>query len=223
MVHRVRAGCHPRIIAALKEQAGKLTLTSRAFRNSQLGLFEKELCELSGYEMVLPMNSGAEAVETALKAARKWGYQVKGVPDDQAEIIVCKGNFHGRTITIVSFSADEQYRDNFGPLTPGFKLVDFGDVGALEAAISPNTVAFMVEPIQGEGGVLIPPDGYLKAAADLCRQHNCLFVTDEIQSGLGRTGKLFAHQHIIRFAPPLIISKHEIDWAMERIPQALDG
>jgi len=187
--------CHPRIVRALQEQANQVTLTSRAFRNSQLGLFEKELCELTGYEMVLPMNSGAEAVETALKAARKWGYQVKGVPAGQAEIIVCNGNFHGRTITIVGFSSEEQYRENFGPFTPGFKLVDFGDLEALQAAITPNTVAFMVEPIQGEGGVLIPPDGYLKAAADLCRERNVLFLTDEIQSGLGRAGALFAHQH----------------------------
>ena len=187
--------CHPRIIAALKEQADKVTLTSRAFRNSQLGLFQKELCELTGYEMVLPMNSGAEAVETALKAARKWGYQVKQVPADAAEIIVCKGNFHGRTITIVGFSAEPQYRQNFGPFTPGFPLIEYGDLGALEAAITPNTVAFMVEPIQGEGGVNIPPEGYLRGAADLCRQHGMLLIADEIQTGLGRTGQLFASQH----------------------------
>jgi len=187
--------CHPRIVRALKEQAEKLTLTSRAFRNAQLGLFEKEICELTGYEMVLPMNSGAEAVETALKAARKWGYQVKKVPDGQAEIIVCSGNFHGRTITIVGFSSEEQYKTDFGPFAPGFRRVDFGDVEAFEAAITPNTVAFMVEPIQGEGGVVIPPDGYLKKVADLCREHNILFIADEIQSGLGRAGRLFAHQY----------------------------
>ncbi len=187
--------CHPRIVQALKTQADQVTLTSRAFRNSQLGLFEKEICELTGYEMVLPMNSGAEAVETALKAARKWGYQVKGVPDGQAEIIVCNGNFHGRTITIVGFSSEPQYRQGFGPFTPGFKRIDFGDIDAFEAAITANTIAFLVEPIQGEGGVLIPPDGYLKAAYDLCKKHNMLFIADEIQAGLGRAGKLFAHQY----------------------------
>jgi len=187
--------CHPRIVRALREQAGRVTLTSRAFRNSQLGLFEKELCELTGYEMVLPMNSGAEAVETALKAARKWGYQVKGVPAGQAEIIACHGNFHGRTITVVGFSSEPRYKEDFGPFTPGFKLVKLGNLEALRAAITPNTVAFLVEPIQGEGGVLIPPDGYLKAAADLCRERNVLLITDEIQSGLGRAGKLFAHQY----------------------------
>ena len=187
--------CHPRIIAALKEQADKLTLTSRAFRNAQLGLFQKELCELTGYEMVLPMNSGAEAVETALKAARKWGYQVKQVPDNTAEIIVCKGNFHGRTITIVGFSSEAQYKQSFGPFTPGFPLIEYGDLKALEAAITPNTVAFLVEPIQGEGGVNVPPEGYLSGAADLCRQHGILLIADEIQTGLGRTGRLFASQH----------------------------
>jgi ornithine--oxo-acid transaminase len=187
--------CHPRIIAALGEQASKVTLTSRAFRNSQLGLFEKELCELTGYDMVLPMNSGAEAVETAIKAARKWGYQVKGIPDGQAEIIACHGNFHGRTISIISFSSAERYRDGFGPFTPGFSLVEFGDAEAAAAAINPNTVAFLVEPIQGEGGVIVPPDGYLRAMADLCQQHQILFMVDEIQSGLGRAGKLFAYQY----------------------------
>lgn len=199
--------CHPRIVQALKDQADKVTLTSRAFRNSQLGLFEKEICELTGYEMVLPMNSGAEGVETALKAARKWGYQVKGVPEGQAEIIVCNGNFHGRTISIVGFSSEEQYRDGFGPFTPGFKLVDFGDADAFKAAITSNTVAFMVEPIQGEGGVLIPPDGYLKACYDLCRAHNILFIADEIQCGLGRAGRLFAHHHDGFQADMVIIGK----------------
>jgi len=199
--------CHPRIIRALKEQADKVTLGSRAFRSPQLGLFEKELCELTGYEMVLPMNTGAEAVETALKAARKWGYQIKGVPADQAEIIVCNGNFHGRTITIVGFSSVEQYRKDFGPLTPGFKLVDFGDIEALRAAVTPNTVAFLVEPIQGEGGVMIPPDGYLKAVADLCREQDVLFIADEIQTGLGRTGRLFACQHEDVRADVVIVGK----------------
>ncbi len=199
--------CHPRIVRALKDQADKVTLTSRAFRNSQLGLFEQELCELTGYEMVLPMNSGAEGVETALKAARKWGYQVKGIPQDRAEIVVCNGNFHGRTISIVGFSSEAQYRDGFGPFTPGFKLVDFGDADAFKAAITPNTVALMIEPIQGEGGVLIPPDGYLKACYDLCREHNILFVADEIQCGLGRAGRLFAHHHDGFQADMVIVGK----------------
>ena len=199
--------CHPRIIRALKEQADNVTLTSRAFRNSQLGLFEKELCELTGYEMALPMNTGAEAVETALKVARKWGYQTKGVPANQAEIIACNGNFHGRTITIVSFSSAEQYRRDYGPFTPGFRLVDFGDIEALRAAVTPNTVALIVEPIQGEGGVVIPPDGYLKAVADLCREREVLFMADEIQTGLGRTGRLFAHQHEDVRADVVIIGK----------------
>jgi len=183
---------HPRILKAMVEQAAKLPLTSRAFRNSQLPLLAKELCELTGYEMVLPMNSGAEAVETGLKAARKWGYKVKGVPDDQAEIITCAGNFHGRTITIVGFSTEAQYQDGFGPFTPGFVSVPYGDADALEAAITPNTVAFLVEPIQGEGGVIIPPEGYLKQAREICTRHNVLLITDEIQTGLGRTGRLFA-------------------------------
>lgn len=199
--------CHPRIIRALKEQADNVTLTSRAFRNSQLGLFEKELCELTGYEMALPMNTGAEAVETALKVARKWGYQTKGVPANQAEIIACNGNFHGRTITIVSFSSAEKCRRDYGPFTPGFRLVDFGDIEALRAAVTPNTVALIVEPIQGEGGVVIPPDGYLKAVAGLCREREVLFMADEIQTGLGRTGQLFAHQHEDVRADVVIIGK----------------
>ncbi len=186
---------HPRILAALQEQAARLTLTSRAFYNDQLPLFYKELSELTGYERSLPMNSGAEAVETALKLARKWGYVVKGVPRYQAEIIVCAGNFHGRTITAVSFSTEPLYRQEFGPFTPGFVVVPFGDAEALERAITPNTVAFLVEPIQGEGGVIVPPAGYLRAAADICRKHRVLFIADEIQTGLGRTGKLFACQH----------------------------
>ena len=183
---------HSRIIRALIEQAQRVTLTSRAFRNDQLGPFLKELCELLGYEMALPMNTGAEAVETAIKTARKWGYRVKGVPRDQAEIIVCEGNFHGRTTTIISFSTVPQYREDFGPYTPGFVIIPYGDAEALERAITPNTVAFLVEPIQGEGGVRVPPPGYLARAAEICRRHNVLFIADEIQTGLGRTGKLLA-------------------------------
>ncbi len=183
---------HPKILDAMIEQAKRLPLTSRAFRNDQLPLFEKQLCELTGYEKMLPMNSGAEAVETALKMARKWGYKVKGVTEDAAEIIVCTGNFQGRTTTIISFSDEPQYKDGFGPFTPGFVMIPYGDAAALEKAITPNTVAFFVEPIQGEGGVIVPPDGYLKRARELCTQHNVLLVADEIQSGLGRSGKLFA-------------------------------
>ena len=187
--------CHPRIINALKNQADKVTLTSRAFRNDQLPLLYKELCELTGYEMVLPMNSGAEAVETALKAARKWGYKIKGVEDDSAEIITCTNNFAGRTISIVSFSTEEQYKDGFGPFTPGFKIIPYGNVDKLEEAITKNTVAFLVEPIQGEGGVVVPPDGFLKKAHDICKKNNVLLIADEIQSGLGRSGKLFAFEY----------------------------
>ena len=187
--------CHPAIRQAAIEQMGRVTLTSRAFRNDQMGPFLKELSEFSGYEMALLMNSGAEAVETAIKAARKWGYQDKGVPDNQAEIIVCEGNFHGRTTTIVGFSSEAQYKKDFGPFTPGFITIPFGDLEALETAITLNTVAFLFEPIQGEGGVTIPPEGYLSAAADICARHNVLMVADEIQTGLGRTGALFACQH----------------------------
>ena len=187
--------CHPRIAQKMTEQAQRLALTSRAFRNDQLPLLAKELCELLGYEMMLPMNSGAEAVETAIKAARKWGYTVKGVADDQAEIITCTGNFHGRTITIITFSPAEQYRDGFGPFTPGFKLIPYGDADALERAITPNTVAFLFEPVQGEGGVIVPPEGYLKQVRGICTKHNVLMIADEIQSGLGRTGKLLACEH----------------------------
>jgi ornithine--oxo-acid transaminase len=187
--------CHPRILAAMVEQAGKLTLTSRAFRNDQLGLFYKELCELTSSHKVLPMNSGAEAVETVIKSVRKWGYRIKGVPPSQAEIIVCANNFHGRTITIVGFSTDEHSRADFGPFTPGFKIIPFGDAKALEEAITPNTVAFLVEPIQGEAGVIIPPVGYLKKVRELCTRHNVVLILDEIQTGLGRTGKLLAEQH----------------------------
>jgi len=186
--------CHPAILQAMLDQARRVTLTSRAFRNDQLPLLYKELHDLTGMEMSLPMNSGAEAVETALKAARKWGYTVKGIPAGKAEIIACRNNFHGRTIAIISFSTEAQYTDNFGPLTPGFVVVPYGDAAALEAAITPNTAAFLVEPIQGEAGIILPPAGYLKKAEALCRKHNVLFIADEIQSGLGRTGKLFAHQ-----------------------------
>jgi ornithine--oxo-acid transaminase len=187
--------CHPRLVSVMKKQAEQLTLTSRAFRNDQLPLLARELCELTGYDMVLPMNSGAEAVETAIKAARKWGYEVKGVEADSAEIIVCDGNFHGRTITIITFSPEEQYKNGFGPLTPGFKMIPYGNAYALEKAITSNTVAFLVEPIQGEGGVVVPPAGYLKKTKEICDHHNILFIADEIQSGLGRTGKMFACEH----------------------------
>jgi ornithine--oxo-acid transaminase len=187
--------CHPKILEAMVEQAGRLTLTSRAFRNDQLAPFYKELCALTGSHKALPMNSGAEAVESALKVARKWGYEVKGVPDGQAEIIVAADNFHGRTVAIVGFSTDPQSRGGFGPFAPGFKVVPYGDAKALEAAIGPNTVAFLVEPIQGEAGVIIPPAGYLKRARELCTQHNVILILDEIQTGLGRTGKLLAEEH----------------------------
>lgn len=187
--------CHPRLVKVLQEQSARLALTSRAFRNDQLPYLAKELCEMSGYEMMLPMNSGAEAVETAIKASRKWGYKVKGVDNNNAEIIVCDGNFHGRTTTIISFSSENQYKDGFGPLTPGFKIIPYGDADALKNAINKNTVAFLVEPIQGESGVVVPPKGFLREAADLCRQNNVLLIVDEIQSGLGRTGVLFAYEH----------------------------
>jgi ornithine--oxo-acid transaminase len=187
--------CHPRILETLIVQAHKVTLTSRAFRNDQLPLLYRDLHELTGFDMALPMNSGAEAVETAVKAARKWGYKVKGIPDGQAEIIVCANNFHGRTVTVVSFSTDEQYRDGFAPFTPGFKVIPYGDSRALREAVTPNTCAFLVEPIQGEAGIIIPPAGYLREAAAICREHRVLLMCDEIQSGLGRTGELFAYQH----------------------------
>lgn len=187
--------CHPKIMQALVDQAAKLALTSRAFRNEQLGHFYEELCELTHSHMALPMNSGAEAVETMIKAVRKWGYKIKGVPRDKAEIIVCENNFHGRTITLVGFSSEGSYRNGFGPFTPGFKIVPFGNVEALKKAITPNTVGFLVEPIQGEGGVVIPPAGYLKQARELCDRHNIVLMLDEIQTGLGRTGKLLAGEH----------------------------
>jgi len=186
---------HPRIRKAMIEQSEKVTLTSRAFRSDQLGYLYKEMSELSGYRRMLPMNSGAEAVETAIKLSRKWGYTVKGIPKDQAEILVFTGNFHGRTTTIISFSEEDQYRDGFGPLTPGFKMLPYGDLGAIERAMSPNVAAVLVEPIQGESGIHIPPAGYLKGIEALCKKNNVLFVCDEIQSGLGRTGKMFCFQH----------------------------
>ena len=187
--------CHPRILAAMVEQASRLTLTSRAFRNDQLAPFYRELCALTGSHKALPMNSGAEAVESAIKVARKWGYEVKGVAKGAAEIIVCEGNFHGRTVAVVGFSTDPASREGFGPFAPGFKVVPFGDADALEAAITPNTVAFLVEPIQGEAGVIVPPAGYLKRARELCTRHGVLLILDEIQTGLGRTGKLLAEEH----------------------------
>lgn len=187
--------CHPKILAAMISQAQRLTLTSRAFRNDQLALFYQDIATLTGSHKVLPMNSGAEAVETALKACRKWGYEVRGIPEDQAEIIVCADNFHGRTLSIVSFSTDPDARRSFGPFTPGFRVVPFGDIAALEAAITENTVAFLVEPIQGEAGVIIPPAGYFPAVRDLCTRRGITLILDEIQTGLGRTGKLLAEEH----------------------------
>jgi ornithine--oxo-acid transaminase len=186
--------CHPRLLRVFRRQAARVTLTSRAFRNDQLPHFTRELTELTGFARALPMNTGAEAVETAVKAARKWGYKVKGIPADRAEIVVCADNFHGRTTTIVGFSTEPQYRDGFGPFTPGFKVVPFGDAAALAAAITPDTCAFLVEPIQGEAGIVMPPRGFLKQAEEICRANNVLLIVDEIQSGLGRTGKMFAHE-----------------------------
>lgn len=187
--------CHPKIAAAMHEQIDRLTLTSRAFRNDQLGLFYKELCELTHSHMVLPMNSGAEAVESCIKAVRKWGYQAKGVPEGMADIIVCANNFHGRTITIVGFSTEDQYREGYAPFTPGFTIIPFGDVAALEQAITPYTVGFMVEPIQGEAGIIVPPAGYLREVRRICTETDIVMMTDEIQTGLGRTGKLLAEEH----------------------------
>jgi ornithine--oxo-acid transaminase len=187
--------CHPRIVKCVQAQAKRLTLTSRAFRNDQWPLLAKELCDLTGFDMVLPMNSGAESVETAVKAARKWAYQKKGVPQDKAEIIACANNFHGRTVTILSFSTEPLYRNDFGPFTPGFKVIPYGDSEALKLAITPNTAAFLMEPIQAEAGILIPPPGYLKSAKEICAANNVLFIADEIQTGLGRTGKIFACDH----------------------------
>jgi ornithine--oxo-acid transaminase len=186
---------HPKILQALVDQASKVTLTSRAFRNDQLPLLYKQLSDMTGYEMSLPMNSGAEAVETALKIARKWAYEVKHVPANQAEIIVAEGNFHGRTISVISFSSEDSYKESFGPFTPGFITVPYGDAAAVERAITPNTAAIMIEPIQGEAGVLIPPAGYLRKIRELCDANQVLLIADEIQTGLGRTGKLFASHH----------------------------
>ncbi|MFW5946927.1 MAG: ornithine--oxo-acid transaminase [Gemmatimonadota bacterium] len=183
---------HPKIVQALIDQAKRLPLTSRAFHNDRMGPFLKRLCEVSGYEQALPMNTGAEAVETAIKAVRKWGYEVKGVPADRAEIIVFEGNFHGRTTTIISFSSEELYRKGFGPLTPGFKILPYGDLDAVRAAMSENTVGVMVEPIQGEAGVVVPPEGFMKGLRRLCDEHGAALMADEIQTGLGRTGRLFA-------------------------------
>ena len=187
--------CHPRLVKVMEEQMCRVALTSRAFRNDQLGPFCKEICELTGYARMLPMNTGAEAVETAVKAARKWGYTVKGIAEDQAEILVFDGNFHGRTTTIVSFSADEGYRAGFGPFTPGFRILPYGDLDAVKQAMNPNVCAVLVEPIQGEAGIVAPPEGFLAGLRELTTEHNCLLVCDEIQSGLGRTGRLFAAEH----------------------------
>ncbi|MEH7109403.1 MULTISPECIES: ornithine--oxo-acid transaminase [Bacillaceae] len=183
---------HPKIIQALKEQADKVTLTSRAFHNDQLGPWYEKICQLTNKEMALPMNTGAEAVETAFKAARRWGYDVKGIAEDQAEVIGCIGNFHGRTMTAVTLSSEEEYKRGFGPMLPGIKLIPYGDLEALKTAITPNTAAFLIEPIQGEAGIVIPPEGFMKAAYELCKANNVLFIADEIQAGLARTGKMFA-------------------------------
>ena len=199
--------CHPAIVKAAQEQAARLTLTSRAFHNDQMGPFLHQLCELAGFAKALPMNSGAEAVETAIKAIRKWGYKVKGIPDGKAEIIVSAANFHGRTTTIISFSTEEQYKDGFGPFTPGFKIIPFGDAAALEKAITPNTCAFLTEPLQGEAGVIVAPDGWLKKVREITRKHNVLWVDDEIQTGLGRTGRMFAWQWEDARPDALIVGK----------------
>ena len=187
--------CHPRLVKVLAEQASVLAIVSRAFYTDKLGAFLQKACEVTGYDKALPMNTGAEAVETAIKAARKWAYSVKGVTPEKAEIIACRGNFHGRTTTIVGMSSEPQYREGFGPFSPGFKIIPYGDAKALEAAITPNTAAFLVEPIQGENGICVPPKGYLKASAELCKKHNVLLICDEIQTGMGRTGRLLASDH----------------------------
>jgi ornithine--oxo-acid transaminase len=198
---------NPRLVKVLKEQAETLSIVSRAFYSSNLGAFLQRACELTGQDMALPMNTGAEAVETAVKAARKWGYEVKGIAADKAEIIACSGNFHGRTTTIISFTDEAEYQKNFGPLTPGFKIAPYGDADALEQMITENTAAFIVEPIQGEGGIVIPPAGYLKACQEICRKHNVLLIADEIQTGLGRTGRLLACQHEDVVPDGLILGK----------------
>jgi ornithine--oxo-acid transaminase len=186
---------HPRLVRLVREQVTRLSVVSRAFYSDKLGPFLERICTLTGQDMALPMNTGAEAVETAIKAARKWAYTVKGVASNKAEVIACSGNFHGRTIAIVTMSDEPQYQDGFGPFPDGFRIVEYGDIGALEAAINKNTAAFLVEPIQGEGGIILPPAGYLKAAEQLCRKHNILLLVDEIQTGLGRTGKMLASEH----------------------------
>jgi ornithine--oxo-acid transaminase len=198
---------HPKIVEAIKRQADELTLTSRAFYNNQLGVFSKQLCELTGMDKCLVMNSGAEAVETAIKMARKWAYKIKGVPRDKAEIIVCETNFHGRTTTIVGFSTDEQYKDGFGPFTPGFKVIPYGDSEALKKTINENTAAFLVEPVQGEGGVIVPGDSFLKRAREICSANRVLLMTDEIQTGLGRTGKMFCYEYDEITPDVLIVGK----------------
>ena len=198
---------HPRLVKLVQEQVGRLNIVSRAFHTDRLGPFLKRACELTGLDMALPMNTGAEAVETAIKAVRKWAYTVKGVPKDKAEIIACAGNFHGRTIAIVAMSDEPQYQEGFGPFPPGFIQVEYGNIDALEAAITPNTAAFIVEPIQGEGGIVMPPEGYVRSAAELCRKHNVLFIADEIQTGLGRTGKLITCQHEDVVPDGLILGK----------------
>lgn len=197
--------CHPRIVQAMKAQLDEITITSRAFNNDKMGEMLEKICTLAGYEKALPMNTGAEAVETALKTARKWGEKIKGVAKDQGEIIVCENNFHGRTITIISFSSEEQYKDGFGPLTPGFRIVKYNDAKAIEAAMNENTVAVLIEPIQGEGGVLIPDEGYLTEVKALCKKNNVLFMLDEIQTGLGRTGKMFAYEYERDAKPDVLI------------------
>ena len=199
--------CKPRLVDALKRQAEKLCIVSRAFYTDKLGAFLKLACDITGQDMALPMNTGAEAVETAVKAARRWGYESKGIPQDKAEIIVCTGNFHGRTTTIISFSAEKEYQKNFGPLTPGFEVIQYGDAAALEKAITPNTAAFLVEPIQGEGGIVIPPKGYLKKCQEICKKHNVLLIADEIQCGLGRTGRMLACDHEDVVPDGLILGK----------------
>ena len=199
--------CNPRLVEVLKRQAEQLCIVSRAFYTDKLGAFLKLACDVTGQDMALPMNTGAEAVETAVKAARRWGYESKGIPQDKAEIIVCTGNFHGRTTTIISFSAEKEYQKNFGPLTPGFKVVEYGDADALEKAITPNTAAFLVEPIQGEGGIVMPPKGYLKKCQEICKKHNVLLIADEIQCGLGRTGKMLACDHEDVVPDGLILGK----------------
>ncbi len=198
---------HPRLVKLVQDQVATLNIVSRAFHSDRLGPFLQRACELTGMDMALPMNTGAEAVETAIKAARKWAYTAKGVPKDRAEIIACEGNFHGRTIAIIAMSDEPQYQQGFGPFPPGFIHAEYGDIDSLEQAISPNTAAFIVEPIQGEGGIVMPPPGYIKAAAELCRKHNVLFIADEIQTGLGRTGKLVACQHEDVVPDGLILGK----------------